>query len=159
HPLAIETLRPFGERTPREGRVELGDHLAAMAAALACGCEAWIGEQILALHAARDAGEMAVGFEADQPKPAAPPGAITIDERRLALRARDRGSSLSKGELNAEVPAETIGARSQQRGLDDPASSRALPFVERRDDPGDGRDGGHVIAEAAADLRRCRALG
>src|SRR6185503_10506304 len=96
---------------------------------------------------------VAVCLEPYQPEPAAIAGAVAVHERRLDLRARDGPLCLVELELDAQVPAEGVHRRPQERRLDQPALAGARAGVERGEDAGDDRHRRHVVAEAAAERR------
>ena len=68
-------------------------------------------------------------LEAREEEPAAVGGTVRVHQRRLVALSRFGACDLAQGHLQAEVPAQDVGARPQQRDLDDAAPARG-PLLE-----------------------------
>ena len=97
------------------------------------------------------------GLEAREEEPAAVGGTVRVHQRCLVALSRLGARDLAQGHLQAEVPAQDVGARPQQRDLDDAAAARGPLLEHRGEDPREGREPGDVVADATAGVER-RAL-
>ena len=129
--LAVEPLRPLGQGSLGDDLVEEGDELGAVPADGRGVGEALVLEQVGSAEGAADRADVAVGLETGEEEPPPVGGPVGVHQRRLVVLPGLGRGDLAEHHLQAQVPAEHVGAGAQQRDLDHPARPVAAARAPR----------------------------